>query len=244
MRKSDSDRGVSVPPVCPLALLPKTAFERYALTCSSIAGGNSMEHAIESTAAPDGQRNSSTNTDSNRVIITKRAIFDALYSLMEERDFSKISVGDILERSGVSRTTFYRCFQDKYDVVNWSFKRFKEINPQFKGEYHSFATSLRVQLDYLARHQRYFAQALRYKGQNSLREAMYDVNEEYLLQCWREAMGPVDPDYPVRAAAQFTAAGMSEVLARWVTDGCAEAPDEVIRALCKLVPPQLMELLY
>lgn len=192
----------------------------------------------------DTARNSSTNTDSNRVLITKRAVFEALYSLMEERDFAKISVGDILKRSGVSRTTFYRCFEDKYDVVNWSFKRFKEINPQHKGEYYSFETSLRVQLDFLAQHQRYFAQALRYNGQNSLREAMLEINEEYLLQCWEEASPNTEPGYDVRAMVQYNAAGMSEVLARWVLDGCQQEADAVIGALCSLVSPKLMALLY
>lgn len=203
--------------------------------------GRTAEPAAEST---EEQRNSSTNTDSNRVIITKRAIFEALYALMEEKDFAKISVGDILERSGVSRTTFYRCFQDKYDVVNWSFMRFKEINPQYRDEYYSFATSLRVQLDYLAAHQRYFAQALRYIGQNSLRVAMGEINEEYLLQCWREANPGAEPDYHLRATVQFCAAGMGEVLARWVLDGCSEDADAVIGAVCDAVPPQLMTLLY
>lgn len=190
------------------------------------------------------QRNSSTNTDSNRVIITKRAIFEALYSLMAENDFSKISVGDILERSGVSRTTFYRRFEDKYAVVNWSFERFKEINPQFKDEYHSFASSLRVQLDYLAAHQRYFAQALRYIGQNSLRATMRNINEEYLIQCWREANPDAVFDYQLRAMVQFCAAGMSEVVARWVLDGCVEDANEVTSAVCANVPSQLMALLY
>lgn len=203
--------------------------------------GRTAESATESTEEP---RNSSNNTDSNRVLITKRAVFDALYSLMQEKDFAKISVGDILERSGVSRTTFYRCFEDKYDVVNWSYKRFKEINPQFKDEYHSFATSMRVQLDYLASHQRYFAQALRYTGQNSLRAAMTDINEEYLMQCWAEAHEGAEADYHARALAQFAASGMGEVLARWMLDGCAQDPDEVIAAVCDAVPPQLMALLY
>ena len=128
-------------------------------------------------------KNSSSNIDSNRVLVTKRAIFRALYELMEERDFSKISVSDIIERAGTSRTTFYRCFTDKYDVVNWSYMRFKEINPQYSDQYYSFESSLRIQLQYLSKHRGYFSQALRYTGQNSLRDAMFKINEEYMLQC-------------------------------------------------------------
>lgn len=49
-----------------------------------------------------------------------------------------------MDRAGVSRSTFYRCFSDKFDVVNWSFKRYKNIRLQDKDRYCSFETSLRA----------------------------------------------------------------------------------------------------
>lgn len=49
-----------------------------------------------------------------------------------------------MDRAGVSRSTFYRCFSDNFDVVNWSFKRYKNIRLQDKDRYCSFETSLRA----------------------------------------------------------------------------------------------------
>ena len=143
------------------------------------------------------RRDSSTNPDSDRVLLTKRAIFRALCALMDEIDFSKIGVGDILERAGVSRSTFYRCFSDKYDVINWSFKRFKNIRVQDKEQYVSFESSLRVLLEHLREYRRHYAQALRYLGQNSLRDYINETNEEYMLACWREAHPGEEPTYQV-----------------------------------------------
>ena len=121
----------------------------------------------------DSHKDSNTNTDSDRVLITKRAIFRALCDLLDEGDFAKITVGDILARAGVSRTTFYRCFADKYDVVHWSYKRYKNIYVKECDQYHSFETALAAQLRFLRENQRYYVQALRYLGQNSLRDSIF-----------------------------------------------------------------------
>ena len=44
-------------------------------------------------------------------------IEEALFKLMEKKDFEKISVGEIAEVAGVHRATFYRHFTSKEDVV-------------------------------------------------------------------------------------------------------------------------------
>ncbi|MBM7642256.1 TetR/AcrR family transcriptional regulator [Streptococcus loxodontisalivarius] len=48
---------------------------------------------------------------------TKTSIKQAFFELLSERDFAKITVANILERSMVGRTTFYRYYLDKYDLV-------------------------------------------------------------------------------------------------------------------------------
>lgn len=189
-------------------------------------------------------KDSSTNTDSDRVLVTKRIIFQALSELMEQKDLGKISVGDILERAGVSRTTLYRCFNDKYDVINWSFKRFKNIRLQDRSQYYSFETSLRVLLRHLSEKQGYFAHALRYTGQNSLRDYMYETNEEYMFQCWREFYGKDELTYSTRSIIQFASAGMSKVVECWVLNGCEQDVEEVAKAIVSLVPAELKNKLY
>ena len=54
--------------------------------------------------------------------ITKRALAQTMKDLMAERPFAKISVGDICERCGMNRKSFYYHFRDKHDLVNWIFQ--------------------------------------------------------------------------------------------------------------------------
>lgn len=52
-----------------------------------------------------------------RVIKTKRALSQSLYVLLEKYAFSTISVNQICNEALVHRTTFYKHFYDKYDLL-------------------------------------------------------------------------------------------------------------------------------
>ena len=46
------------------------------------------------------------------------AITGALFSLLETKDFHKISVSDIIKKAKINRSTFYRHYVDKYDILD------------------------------------------------------------------------------------------------------------------------------
>ncbi len=48
---------------------------------------------------------------------TREAIFRALAALLSEKDFGRITVGEIIERADVGRATFYAHFETKDDVL-------------------------------------------------------------------------------------------------------------------------------
>ena len=55
----------------------------------------------------------------------KYRLADAMKSCMKKAPVEKITVKEITEECGVSRQTFYRNFQDKYDLINWFKAAFK-----------------------------------------------------------------------------------------------------------------------
>lgn len=52
---------------------------------------------------------------------TRQALSASLKSLMAEKSFTKIGVGNICENCGINRKSFYYHFHDKYELVNWIF---------------------------------------------------------------------------------------------------------------------------
>lgn len=49
---------------------------------------------------------------------TRTAILDACISLIQEKDFQKITVHEIVKEADINRGTFYLHFEDKYDMMN------------------------------------------------------------------------------------------------------------------------------
>lgn len=52
-----------------------------------------------------------------RIQNTRSWTFDALVKLLEQKDFNKINISEIIEKAGISRATFYRNFSTKDDIV-------------------------------------------------------------------------------------------------------------------------------
>ena len=109
--------------------------------------------------------------DSN---ITKRALAQTLKTLMEQKPFSKISVGDICSTCGMSRKSFYYHFKDKYDLVNWIF--YTEFITKVQTDtYDSAWEFLEDICAYFYRERVFYRNAMKIHGQNSFREYFVEV---------------------------------------------------------------------
>ena len=64
----------------------------------------------------------SQNANDLRVKRTHKLLREALMTLIEERGFDALTVEEITQRALVSRTAFYRYYQDKYDLVEKIFE--------------------------------------------------------------------------------------------------------------------------
>lgn len=53
---------------------------------------------------------------------TKHYIVQALFRLMADYSYEKISILDIVKKAGVGRATFYRYFKSKEDVIKFYFE--------------------------------------------------------------------------------------------------------------------------
>ena len=82
---------------------------------------------------------------------TKHYIVEALGILLETKNFSEITVKEIVEKAGVGRATFYRNFQDKEDVLIYKFREIAKIfgerieekkDPITKEEFYCFVAKM------------------------------------------------------------------------------------------------------
>ena len=62
------------------------------------------------------------NSNDLRARRTRKLMRDALLELIEERGFDATTVEELTERAMVSRSAFYRYYQDKYDLAEQIFE--------------------------------------------------------------------------------------------------------------------------
>jgi AcrR family transcriptional regulator len=62
------------------------------------------------------------NSNDLRARRTRKLLRDALLELIEERGFDAITVEELASRAMVSRSAFYRYYQDKYDLAEQIFE--------------------------------------------------------------------------------------------------------------------------
>ena len=109
------------------------------------------------------------------------AIVQAFNRLIVEHDFQKISVDMIIKEAGVSRSTFYRYFKDKYDVMNANYKNILDyyIVPERSKNYRDLCYHL---FDYAQGHLKMLKRALDSTGFNSLGNFIYEYSYQTALK--------------------------------------------------------------
>lgn len=58
------------------------------------------------------------SSEDRRVLRTRRSLYEALITLTVQKGFAAVTVSDLTETAGVNRATFYRHFQDKFDLLD------------------------------------------------------------------------------------------------------------------------------
>ena len=72
--------------------------------------------------------------ESNKRLKTKRTIENAMVQLLMEQPFDKISTVKLVEKAGISRSSFYTHYKDKYDMIeHYQSKLFHTFEYIFKN---------------------------------------------------------------------------------------------------------------
>lgn len=111
---------------------------------------------------------------------TTSAIVNAFNRLIIEHDFHKISVEMIMAEASVSRSTFYRYFKDKYEVMNANFKNVLDyyVAPERSRNYRDLCFHL---FEYGLKHLNIFRRALESTGFNSFSNFIYEYSYKTAL---------------------------------------------------------------
>ena len=117
---------------------------------------------------------------------TYHTIVNAFNHLIKETDFHRITIDMIMEKAMVSRSTFYRYFKDKYDVMNANFKDLLDyyVSPERSKNYRDLCFHL---FEYAQDNLKMFRRALETTGFNSFSNFIYEYSYQTALAITRSS---------------------------------------------------------
>ncbi|MFI7452348.1 TetR/AcrR family transcriptional regulator [Nonomuraea sp. NPDC049714] len=192
-------------------------------------------------------RGSNTPSSDRRVRRTRSALARALIALVEERDLSRISVSDVAEGAGVSRSAFYDHYRDVHelaeDACTAMIDNLMESLPGPGLDSPDLAQeateSLTAFFGSLAGHAGLYRALLGPQGSarvlGHIRRRIAEVIHQRLahtdLSGWPERV-------PHDVTAAFTAGALIGVAVDWLEGGCARTPAEMAEVTWPLLHAQ------
>ena len=168
-------------------------------------------------------------------------IIQAMRSLCEEKNVDKISVSEITELAGVSRQTFYKYFQDKYDLALAVYVEdvFRRADAGYRKD-RDFKQMVLVILQTVRESPRVYQTLFRNTdSQNSFMALWHEFSVDQA--CNSIGRANVTPDLHILVDAWT--AGTDKIFSDWVLGGMKESEERILEYFVRLTPMEIREYL-
>ena len=172
---------------------------------------------------------------------TKYKLARAMKECMKVTSVENITVKQITEKCGLTRQTFYRNFQDKYDLINWYFDKLLAKSFEHMGQGRTVYDALVKKFTYIQEEQTFFAAAFRYDEQNSLRQHDFELILEFYETIICEKTGKI-PGENIQFFLEMYCQSSIYMTIRWVTGELTCTPEKLALLLVDGMPGKLAEI--
>ena len=172
---------------------------------------------------------------------TKYELADAMKRCMKTAPVEKITVKEIVEACGVTRQTFYRNFQDKYDLINWYFDKLLLKSFEHMGEGTTVYDGLVKKFEYLKEEHLFFAAAFRSDDQNSLKEHDFELILAFYENLIQEKTGCKMKE-EMHDLLEMYCRSSVYMTVKWVLGKKMAAPEGLAELMVEAMPVKLKEL--
>lgn len=169
---------------------------------------------------------------------TRYIFAESIKDLMNHQALDKITVKDIVKRSGMTRQTFYRHFKDKYDLVNWYFERLADKSFLQIGASETLYEGLTKKFSFLLHDQVFFTEAFKSKDYNNVENYDYKcIYEFYKGIIEKKLQSPIPQD--IDFLLQMYCHGSITMTVEWSVSGMTTSPEVMAKQLIEALPPKL-----
>ena len=172
---------------------------------------------------------------------TKYRLAEAAKKCMAASGTDAMTVTQIVQTCGVTRQTFYRNFQDKYDLINWYFDKLLAKSFEHMGMGKTVYDALVKKFTYIQEEHVFFAAAFKYDSQNSLRQHDFELILDFYENLIREKTGRI-PDETIHCILEMYCHSSIYMTVKWVLGELECAPEGLAKILVDGMPGKLSKL--
>lgn len=162
----------------------------------------------------------------------------AIKSLIKTQPLDKITVTDIVFQAGKTRQTFYRHFQDKYDLVNWYFEKLvlKSFEEMRQGG--SLQEALNLKFAFIEQEHAFFKEAFKSNDYNNLIHydfcCIYDFYKKFIYKKTGKDLSK-DIDFLLNMYCRESV----DMTVDWVLNDMPIKKEEIVQYLMDAIPDKL-----
>ena len=168
-----------------------------------------------------------------QVLESRRLIEEGLVRAVRTKGYAAVSVSDIAVEAGVSRTTFYRHFAAKRDVLLSLFGRIsgEVLDEAASAGQPDFRTLVRRRFAFVAEHPELPALL----SEPEVRVLFHELRRQVSNRVVRAVGTQPSPDSQAAFAREFYLGGTDAVTDAWIRGGMIESVDEMTAIVVGLI---------
>jgi len=170
---------------------------------------------------------------------TKGILANSLIKLSSTKKISKITVLEIIGNCGVGRQTFYNHFSDKYDLINWIYKKkAEEILDIYFAKSSWYESIYQIYLIF-EENKLFYINVFNESDYNTFMRFFFEHTRDYYInsiikRCGKEEMTPA-----LLYTIEFNSYGAVNMHAKWVRRGMKESAEEMAENIVRNMPIDL-----
>lgn len=168
----------------------------------------------------------------------KEILAETFREIAEKKPVDRITVQDIIENSGYSKTTFYRSFKDKYDLMAWDYIRgHRQIMAQTKNADYEWKRTLMEGALLFNDQKEYLKNLLLHtNGLDSFSRYMKNIHFESLKKCVLYASGQKELDVKTEMYVREYCQGTVDLTCDWIMGAYDVTPEELAEVYENTLP--------
>lgn len=174
---------------------------------------------------------------------TKQLLFESFRELMLTNSLKDISVNDIVINCNVSRATFYRYFQDKYDLMTQYYCQQIDCICQKHLVENNDLFSMQIEYNtYIQQNLEYFRNLAQYDGQNNVFETIYTYCVNMHIQHAKKYYSDGNLPDDLLFAIQYHALGGISMLKKWLNGEIKATLEQYNHYISNCMPNMIKDL--